>query len=495
MAKKSKTRGVKGVTASVPAEPESTNAMQISPCIRGTARVHVFGPPCSGKSTFAESLAKWLGVEHIDLDLIATSEGVTSDLQPALAWQDRVDYVQRISERDGGWVTEGTYLGWTDLLFEAADLVVWLDIRRGAAWRRAARRHISERCSGPNGGYSPAKTVQFARHPGARQFITFGRHISRYYGERANEKIPRSEQFGRAVAAEKVRPISHKLLHIKSGPGIRDVTRAAERVARAANKQTEASHTPAAYSQYARLHQTSDTPVHYDGSIYSPTGFDQHVWDIQKSILDRQLNSPEWLAKASYLDFATGTGRILAHFHDKVADAAAVDTSPQMLDAARAKAPDARLLCLDILEPNALSDESFNLITAFRFFLNTEPELRQPILNRLVGLLKDEDSLVIFNVHATRRSVLGLMEPLRRLKGWPPLNFMSEREVRQLCDDAGLEIVISRGVGLFPPRLFRSRMGPALRRIDRFASDRRLLKAVSQDLLFVCRKRSTAQTV
>ncbi len=100
-----------------------------------TNRVHIVGGPGSGKTTIALNLGRRLDVPTFDLDEVGY-EGGTGDQRPLSA---RLSDVSAIAAQ-AGWVTEGVFLGWTDELLRAADLVLWLDVPwRAAAWRIVAR--------------------------------------------------------------------------------------------------------------------------------------------------------------------------------------------------------------------------------------------------------------------------------------------------------------------------------------------------------------------
>ena len=87
-----------------------------------------------------------------------------------------------------------------------------------------------------------------------------------------------------------------------------------------------------------------------------------------------------------YLDFACGTARITQTVAPFAEEAIGVDISPSMLEEARRKCPKVTFVQADLTsETNDLG--SFDLATAFRFFGNAQPTLREEaldVLNRLV---------------------------------------------------------------------------------------------------------------
>jgi len=91
-------------------------------------RVAVVGTTGSGKTTFATALAGKLGVPHLELDSIFHQPG----WQP-LELESFLRQVAAFAAVDG-WVIDGNYSAVRDLVWAAADTVVW------SSWPTAARR-------------------------------------------------------------------------------------------------------------------------------------------------------------------------------------------------------------------------------------------------------------------------------------------------------------------------------------------------------------------
>ena len=163
------------------------------------------------------------------------------------------------------------------------------------------------------------------------------------------------------------------------------------------------------------------------------------VWRLERRALDDILRRYLVPGKIAQLDFACGTGRILGHFRDQVASATGVDVSPSMMEVARTAAPAAELIEADLTRNDVLGDRSFDLVTAFRFFPNAEPELRRSALSALARHLAP-GGILVFNNHKNRNS---LRRRLLRLLGRDvvTLGTMSHVEVESLVAGAGLQIL------------------------------------------------------
>ena len=104
-------------------------------------RVNVKGISCSGKSTFAQELARRLEVPYLELDAIHHGPNWTE--ASAAELQARVRAF--LGAASDGWVIDGNYeskLG--DLVITAADRIVWLDpplrVALARLWQRTRSR-------------------------------------------------------------------------------------------------------------------------------------------------------------------------------------------------------------------------------------------------------------------------------------------------------------------------------------------------------------------
>ena len=224
---------------------------------------------------------------------------------------------------------------------------------------------------------------------------------------------------------------------------------------------------------------------------FSQNPYRRMMWRLERKALDRVER--RFLAGRSlrHLDFACGTGRVLAHFAPKAAVSVGVDVSPSMLAVARKEAPGSELIEADLTANDVLGGRAFDLITAFRFFPNAQPDLRVQVIRVLVDHL-DAGGLLVFNNHKNLSSLRYRLARLIRRGG---REGMGPGEVRGLIDGAGLEIVRTFGYGFTPASDERRFLPiPVLRAIEAILSRVRPFRGLSENILFVCRRKGGVST-
>jgi adenylate kinase family enzyme len=96
----------------------------------------VVGCSGSGKTTLARSLARTLGVPHVELDAIFHQPGWTPlDDDTFKAW------VAQATEAPA-WVVDGNYSVVQDIVWQRADTVVWFDLPYAAVMARTIWRTV-----------------------------------------------------------------------------------------------------------------------------------------------------------------------------------------------------------------------------------------------------------------------------------------------------------------------------------------------------------------
>jgi len=210
------------------------------------------------------------------------------------------------------------------------------------------------------------------------------------------------------------------------------------------------------------------------------------MWGMEQQVLRGLVGRDLRPAVFRHLDFACGTGRIIGLLKPITAESVGVDLSPGMLEVARTQAPGARFVQADITSDDVLGEETFDLVTAFRFFPNAEATLRDAAMSALVRHVA-LDGFVVFNNHCHTG---GLNRRLVRVvKGSRlQLNDMSRRECEELIGRHGLEIQEVHHMGILPDyetRLLRPRvLVDVIERAGRHLP----LASIAENLIFVCRR-------
>jgi predicted TPR repeat methyltransferase len=239
-------------------------------------------------------------------------------------------------------------------------------------------------------------------------------------------------------------------------------------------------------TSYRDSHTEEGKGAVYD-EHYRTEAWRKILWNQEQLVLSSFLDAYFKNRTVDLLDFACGTGRIPSFLENRVETSTAVDVSKTMLDEAKRKLKRTRIILADLTKNNVLEGRKFNLITAFRFFLNAEPGLRTEALQMLVSLLS-KDGYIVFNNHKNRTSPLVWPKyfyhnRIRKRK----VQFMSYSEIKELAREAGIEIVRIYPVGL----LSLPRVKPPeklSRNIDNMAMKFRLSGIFSESPVVVCRR-------
>lgn len=239
---------------------------------------------------------------------------------------------------------------------------------------------------------------------------------------------------------------------------------------------------------YRKTHLSKEKARRYDEEIYKKGLYDDFLWQWEQGILTRELELlQKRKEKINYLDFACGTGRIASFIEDGVDNSQGIDISQEMIALAREKVSITNFIVGDITRKDILRGQKFDLITAFRFFLNAQPQLKNEAMAALQKLLKDNNSILIFNIHGNKCSHRFITYLYFKLKG-RQLNIYSFWQARKLIKKHNLEIVHSYGFGFLPKICYRVVGAKTSFTIDRALYKIPILKFFSYDLVFVCRK-------
>lgn len=154
-------------------------------------RIHIIGGPGAGKTTLSCQIAALLDVPVFELDEVAEA-GPAPDFRMQRPLAQRLAEVERIVALPG-WITEGSFLWWTDALLRAADVIIWLDPPRRVALTRLLARQRREHLRELRGQTTPRAILQTLRHSHLRHRVSFVRYTWRYYS-RPLRDVPRQSR-------------------------------------------------------------------------------------------------------------------------------------------------------------------------------------------------------------------------------------------------------------------------------------------------------------
>ena len=229
--------------------------------------------------------------------------------------------------------------------------------------------------------------------------------------------------------------------------------------------------------------------------FYTPGTADHAIWTHERKILTDLLarHQKHW-PTCDYLDFACGTGRVIEFMESRVTTSRGIDISSEMLRLAAPKLQRTELICTDITKSD-VPEAKYDLITAFRFFLNAEPSLRLAVMRALALRLKNAESVLVFTNHGNPFSYKGVMWPVHRtcqlLFGRQTFgNYLTHKQIRHLLDESGLHIVERFGCGIISPRFFKIAPSMADSIECRFGRDK-VARAIGVNQVYVVSKTSS----
>ncbi len=228
-----------------------------------------------------------------------------------------------------------------------------------------------------------------------------------------------------------------------------------------------------------------------DGTWYHES-FENHnhikfMWDLEKYVLDNVLDG--FINNPTHLDFACGSGRIISYLKDRTEQPIGVDLSASMLKKAINNNPELKFIQGDITKEDILLGKKFDLITAFRFFPNAEPELRKDALKKIFKLLKD-DGLLVINNHKNKH----LWRRLKKIFKSTAYS-LDKNDLEALLEEMGFQVRNSYNVVVSPIELLLPSNKKAwhplyglLLRIEKAFIEPKMFSLFARNIIYVCKK-------
>jgi SAM-dependent methyltransferase len=215
---------------------------------------------------------------------------------------------------------------------------------------------------------------------------------------------------------------------------------------------------------YRQSHLGVDKARSYDEDLWDLKAAKGLEWLVEQRLLTGILQKFAPRGGCTSADFACGTGRILQFLSDRFHSVTGIDISPEMLELARSRCPRALLIQGDVTANHGLAPGPFDLITAFRFFLNAEPALRSQALEWMRRSLR-QGGAVIANFHLNPTSLRGTYLRLRTAGPTRP-TMMSIDQARELFEAHGFTVLNILGYSFLPYRRDGRRLiAPSVRRL------------------------------
>jgi SAM-dependent methyltransferase len=245
---------------------------------------------------------------------------------------------------------------------------------------------------------------------------------------------------------------------------------------------------------YRQSHLGAEKARSYDEDLWDTRAAKGLDWLIEQQLLADALPNAVPHGASSAADFACGTGRVLEFLNRYFPSPVGIDISADMLALARTRCPRAVLILGDITTAHDLAPGPFDLITAFRFFLNAEPSLRSQVLAWMGRSLRP-GGVVIANFHLNPVSLRGMYLRLRMSRATRP-SMMSINDACRLFEAHAFTVRRILGYSFLPYRRDgRTQLAPAARRAveTRLAGNGALLPVAGSFLVVATPDSSASQ--
>ena len=195
-----------------------------------------------------------------------------------------------------------------------------------------------------------------------------------------------------------------------------------------------------------RFSHTGETKARSYHTKFTANRWRSLIWTFEQTIITSIVTKYFPQGHYRHLDFACGTGRITTLLAKSATSSIGIDISDDMLQIAKRENAGPTYICADITKNSVEFDNCFDLITAFRFFPNSQTALRNEALHQLSTLIC-AGGILILNNHKNSTSLV--YQASRVLKG-KRHHAMKHNEVRDLADSHGFTLKERLGIGYLP---------------------------------------------
>ncbi len=240
-------------------------------------------------------------------------------------------------------------------------------------------------------------------------------------------------------------------------------------------------------NSYKFSHMDKNHVEAYDEHVYGTDTPDNRVWKCEKRILKKIID--KYYANKiidNYLDFACGTGRICEVMEEYVEQSVGMDVSSEMVSRAVKKCSKTNFVIEDFLDKQNIFDIKFDIITAFRFFLNAEKKMKYDAFKFLKEQLKD-DGLLILNIHGNKYSARHISFIMKDVmtRGKHCLNEVSVKDIEDLCEKNNMRIKELYSVRFLPNSVEMLLPQKMFEGIEAWIAKRNVLKRNAINIIFV----------
>jgi ubiquinone/menaquinone biosynthesis C-methylase UbiE len=223
----------------------------------------------------------------------------------------------------------------------------------------------------------------------------------------------------------------------------------------------------------------------YD-ALWSPGTRVAYLWHLVRPWLRETVARTVMTRSGSrLLDFACGTGRVMAEVVDLVSEAHGVDISPEMVARARERVPNAGVYQGDLVNQDPTARD-YDIVTMFRFVLNASPDTRAAVLVAAREKLARRFGFLIVNNHGNAHSARH-WHYLYKSVDWRYQSELTDTEMREMLTEAGFEVVDRFGAGIAPSGLYHGVLRRAAQSVDAICARSQRLSGLSEELIYVAR--------